>query len=230
MNYTNRKDRPNSLEPLTRQQIIGEVSRHVKSIEKEFEQVFTFINKYPKSVTFFGSARFSENNKHYILSKKLARELSKKGYSILTGGGGGIMEAANRGAYEIGGASIGINIKLPEEQIPNRYLSTSMECSYFFSRKTALSFAAEAYIFFPGGYGTLDEFFELVTLIQTKKIPPVPLILIGKDYWEPLHEFIYEHMYVAHNAIKKEDMDIYKITDETDEVVKIIEESTNKGY
>ena len=105
-----------------------------------------------------------------------------------------------------------------------------MECSYFFSRKTALSFAAEAYIFFPGGYGTLDEFFELVTLIQTKKIPPVPLILIGKDYWEPLHEFIYEHMYVAHNAIKKEDMDIYKITDETDEVVKIIEESTNKGY
>jgi len=218
----------NTLIPLSRHEIAEEVQRQIVAIEKEFEQAFTFINKYPKSVTFFGSARFSENNEHYKVAQKLANRLSKLGYSILTGGGGGVMEAANRGAYEAGGESLGINIKLPEEQIPNRFLNAEVECSFFFSRKTALSFGAEAYIFLPGGFGTLDEFFEMITLIQTKKIPAIPVILFGKDYWEPLHEFIYNHIYVAHNAIRKEDMDLYVITDDEDEVVRHIEEATTK--
>jgi uncharacterized protein (TIGR00730 family) len=216
----------NSLVPLTRHEIVTEVRRHIKAIETEFDQVFTFINKYPKSVTFFGSARFSENSEHYKAAKNLASELSKRGYSILTGGGGGIMEGANRGAYEAGGPSLGINIKLPSEQIPNRYLNAEFECSFFFSRKTALAFAAEAYIFFPGGFGTLDEFFEIVTLIQTGKIPAIPIIMFGKDYWEPLRQFIYEQMYVAHNAIKKEDLDLYVISDDPKETIARIEKET----
>ncbi len=221
-----KKESRSPLHPLSRQEIIEEVNRRVNQIQKEFKEVFSFINHYPKSVTFFGSARFSENNEHCQRSRALAHRLSKLGYSILTGGGGGIMDAANHGAYDAGGPSLGINIKLPEEQMINRYLSAELECSYFFSRKTALSFAAEAYIFFPGGFGTLDEFFELATLIQTKKIPAVPLILIGKDYWEPLDQFIYEQMYVAHNAIKESDRNIYMITDDEDKIVRVIEAST----
>ncbi len=216
----------NSLVPFTRHEIIREVHRHIKAIETEFDQVFTFINNYPKSVTFFGSARFSENTEHYKAAYNLAAELAKRDYSILTGGGGGIMEGANRGAFEAGGQSLGVNIKLPSEQIPNRFLNAEFECNFFFSRKTALAFVAEAYIFFPGGFGTLDEFFEIVTLIQTQKIPAVPIVAFGKDYWEPLRDFIYEQMYVAHNAIKKEDLDLFTITDDPKVAIDIVERAT----
>jgi len=224
-NHTGNGER-NSLVKLSRREIIAEVRRQLTAIEKEFDAVFTFINEHPKSVTFFGSARFSEKNAHYMVAQSLAHELSKRGYSILTGGGGGIMEGANRGAFEAGGPSLGINIKLPQEQMPNRYLNAEIECSFFFSRKTALAFAAEAYIFFPGGYGTLDEFFEVITLIQTKKIPRIPVMLVGKDYWEPLNEFIYDEMFVAHNAIQKEDLDLFTITDDLGEIVQAIEKAT----
>jgi uncharacterized protein (TIGR00730 family) len=133
------------------------------------------------------------------------------------------MEAANRGAKEVGGKSVGLNIKLPREQIINQYVTDSMNFFYFFSRKTALSFSAEAYIFYPGGFGTLDEFFDLITLIQTGKIGRAPVILVGSDFWGPLNVFIQKVILEQHGAIDKSDLKLYTITDDHDEIVRIVE-------
>ncbi len=191
-------------------------------IATEFDQGMKFILKYPRSVTFYGSARFKPSTPHYKDARILAYNLSKLGYSIVTGGGPGIMEAANRGALEAGGPSIGLNIKLPREQILNPYTSDSLSFYYFFSRKTTMSFSAEAYIFYPGGFGTLDEFFELVTLIQTGKIRRIPVLLVGSDFWKPLYEFIVTTCLRAHAAIDKKDLDLFRIVDDHDEITKII--------
>lgn len=208
---------------MTRDQIHKAIHNRLARIYNEFESAFEFIKKYPKSVTFFGSARISENNPYYEkareLSAKIVRELN---YSVLSGGGGGIMEASNRGAFEAGGKSVGLNIRLPKEQIPNKYTTKTLELSYFFVRKVALSFAAEAYIFFPGGYGTLDEFFEIITLIQTRKIPRVPIILFGNEYWNELKSFLDKTVYQKHNAIKKEDLELFVITENEKEIIEII--------
>jgi len=208
--------------PLTKEEMIEAARGRIIEIQKEFRAAFELLGKYPKSVTFFGSARFTENNPHYIAAQNLAKRLSALGYSIVTGGGPGIMEAANRGAFENKGQSVGINIKLPREQMGNLYINDSMEVEYFFVRKVALSFAAEAYIFFPGGFGTLDEFFEILTLVQTRKIKHVPLILVGKDYWGALDQFILEQIYQKHKAVAPEDMRLYTITDDEDEVLEIV--------
>jgi uncharacterized protein (TIGR00730 family) len=133
------------------------------------------------------------------------------------------MEAANKGAFEAGGESVGLNIKLPLAQRENRYTTDAMEFSYFFVRKVALSFAAEAYLFFPGGFGTLDEFFEIITLVQTHKIRRVPIFLVGKDYWEPLHAFIRENVYELHRAIAEGDMALYDITDDEEAIIQAIQ-------
>lgn len=191
-------------------------------IATEFDQGLKFILKYPRSVTFYGSARFKPTTPHYKDARALGYKLSKLGYSIVTGGGPGIMEAANRGALEAGGHSIGLNIKLPREQILNPYTTDSLSFYYFFSRKTTMSFSAEAYIFYPGGFGTLDEFFELVTLIQTKKIRSIPIILVGSDFWKPLEQFIVENCWRSHAAIDKKDLDLFHILDDHDEIAKII--------
>lgn len=191
-------------------------------IATEFDQGLKFILKYPRSVTFYGSARFKPSTPHYKDARTLAYKLSKLGYSIVTGGGPGIMEAANRGAMEAGGPSIGLNIKLPREQILNPYTTDSLSFYYFFSRKTTMSFSAEAYIFYPGGFGTLDEFFELVTLIQTGKIRRIPVLLVGSDFWNPLEEFIMNACWRAHGAIDKKDADLFHITDDHDEIIRII--------
>jgi uncharacterized protein (TIGR00730 family) len=156
------------------------------------------------------------------LAKKIVTDLD---YSVLSGGGGGIMEASNRGAFEAGGTSLGLNIQLPREQHINAYTSKSLEVSYFFVRKVALSFAAEAYIFFPGGFGTLDEFFEIITLIQTKKIPRVPVILYGNEYWGNLKKFIEETVLNKENAIHKEDLDIFTITEDNDKIIELIKKT-----
>lgn len=134
------------------------------------------------------------------------------------------MEAANRGAFEAGGQSVGLNIKLPENQSLNKYLTDSTEFRYFFSRKTVLSFAAEAYLFFPGGFGTLDEFFEILELLHTKKIFPVPLILVGSDYWNKLDDFIRQEVFKRHRAIEEKDMTIYQIVDDEETVIKLVTE------
>lgn len=145
------------LRELTAQEIEKDKERSLAKINKEFEAGFDFKLKYPKSVSFFGSTRASVKDPHYRKAEQLAKMITKGGYAIVTGGGPGIMEAANKGAIEAGGVSLGLTINLPQEQSTNNYLTDKIDFNYFFTRKTALSFAAEAYIFFPGGYGTLDE-------------------------------------------------------------------------
>ena len=168
--------------PLSEEQILEAAKRRVELIDKEFTDTFKFIIRYPKTVTFFGSARLEEKNIHYQKAESLAKRISELGYVIVTGGGPGIMEAANRGAYDAKQDSVGFNIKLPHEQAMNKYASAHLDYYYFFSRKVALTFAAEAFVFFPGGYGTLNEFFEVLTLIQTKKMPPAPIILGSRNH------------------------------------------------
>ncbi|MCR4311350.1 MAG: TIGR00730 family Rossman fold protein [Candidatus Taylorbacteria bacterium] len=209
---------------LEKREISRVIKKKVHRIEREFTDAFELINRYDKSVTFFGSARFKEDNDHYQQAKALAKKISAEGYTILTGGGGGIMEAANRGAFEAGKESVGLNIRLPHEQSLNQYTHESMQFNYFFIRKVALSFAAEAYVFFPGGFGTCDELFEMLTLIQTHKIRRVPVILVGEGYWNELDHFIKKQMTEEHQTINVEDMDIYTITEDEDEILRIIKE------
>ena len=200
--------------------------RRIAEIDDEFHRGFQFIKKYQKSVSFFGSARFSEKSEHCSLAYKLARRISEElKYAVVTGGGPGIMEAANKGAFEAGGDSLGITIKLPTEQSTNPYVQKSQDFYFFFVRKVILSFSAEAYLFFPGGFGTLDEFFEILTLIQTHKIPHVPLVLIGNDFWKPLNEFIKTHLLEKHSAIDAEDMNLYTITEDEELIMKIVREA-----
>lgn len=194
----------------------------VFKIMAELVDGFEFLKKYGKSATFFGSARCNFDSSIYKEATKLAYDLAKDDFAIITGGGPGIMEAANRGAYEAEGLSVGINIKLSMEQRINKYVKQSEAFHYFFTRKLMLSFASEVYIFFPGGFGTLDEFFEIITLIQTKKIKHVPVVLVNKEYWEPFLSFINNIVYEKNKAINKNDMDIYKLVDNSDEALKYI--------
>ncbi len=199
--------------------------KRTSRIAAEFENGLEFIKKYEKSVTIYGSARFKSDNIHYKDARKLAGLLAKAGYAVLTGGGPGIMEAANRGAKEAGGDSLGLNIELPFEQNINPYVTDSMSFYYFFSRKTTMSFAAEAYIYYPGGFGTLDELFEILTLVQTRKIRKIPIFLVGADFWAPMQDFIENVIFRDHGAVDKKDMQLYTITDDHDLIIKTITNS-----
>ncbi len=208
---------------MSKHEINQNIHDHLNEIMKEFRVGFEELKKHPKSVSILGSARTTPASSHYKQAHELAYRIAKElGYAVVTGGGPGIMAAANLGAKEAGGASIGYTIKLPMEQSTNPYASTSVDFDYFFVRKTILTFAAEAYVFFPGGYGTLDEFFDIVTLIQTNKIPKVPLILIGKDYWNPFKSFIAEQMLDVHHSIDIDDVHLFTITDNLNEAMEII--------
>jgi uncharacterized protein (TIGR00730 family) len=198
------------------------VNQRVEHIAHEFRDGFNFIQGLERTVTFFGSARFTEKDEHYQTARDLAAKLSAYGIGVVTGGGPGIMEAGNRGAYEAKGFSLGLNIKLNHEQHENPYLTESMTFNYFFVRKVLLSYAAEAYVFFPGGFGTLDEFFEILTLVQTGKIERVPIILMGSDYWDGLDEFIEKIVYKKHKAIDKDDRKLYVISDDVQKIAEII--------
>ena len=202
--------------------IDGQIKERAERIKNEFLDAFYFLRKFDKSVTFFGSARFDEDNIYYQSARILAGKLCKEGFAVISGGGPGIMEAANRGSKESCGKAVGLNIELPKEQSLNPYITDKLQFHYFFSRKVALSFSAEAFVFFPGGFGTLDEFFEMITLVQTKKIPRLPVILFGRAYWEPLHDFIVENLLNKFKTISPEDINLYTITDDIDEAVEII--------
>ena len=213
-------------EQITIEEINNEIDNHITEISREFKQGFEFLKKYPKSVTIFGSARLTETSTHYTdvynLTKKIVEET---GYTIMTGGGPGIMESANKGAYDAKGNSIGLNIVLPHEQKINSNVTDSIHFNYFFVRKPMMIFSAEAYVFFPGGFGTFDELFDVLTLMQTKKIPKVPVILFGKDFWIPVKQLISEQMLNRHHTINKEDLDLMFITDSIDIALKIIKKA-----
>ncbi|MDB5254382.1 MAG: hypothetical protein JWL80_448 [Parcubacteria group bacterium] len=197
----------------------------VEEIAKEFKDGFKFLEDYPRSVTFFGSTEFKEDNPYYISARTLAGRIATElGYSIFSGGGPGIMEAANRGAFEAGGTSLGITIQLPHAQITNKYISKTIDSYYFFVRKVMMSYSAEAFVFYPGGFGTMDEFFEMITLVQTKKIVGVPIICIGTDYWKSLERFLQENL-LSRGTIKAEDLTLYTITDDLDEAINIIKKT-----
>ncbi|NPA15894.1 MAG: TIGR00730 family Rossman fold protein [Deferribacteres bacterium] len=208
------------IEELKAQQ--GDVWR-IFRILAEFIQGFDALADIGPAVTFFGSSRFTSRNRYYKLARKTAYMLGKEGFTIITGGGPGIMEAANRGAYEAGVTSVGLNIEIPHEQEKNPYQTLSLKFKYFFVRKVMLLRYALAYVIFPGGFGTFDELFEAATLIQTERIFPFPVILFGTDYWMDIYDFMRKKM-VKVGTIDKEDLSIFHLTDEPEEVVNIIKD------
>ena len=215
----------NNIKPITLLEISEAAKKRVALISQEFINGFEFVKNYPRSVTFFGSARTKEDEPYYEKAKNLAGLIAKElHYSVTTGGGPGIMAAANKGAFEAGGNSLGLTIELPKEQRANQYLTDSENFHYFFSRKVCLSFSAEAYVFFPGGFGTLDEFLEILTLIQTNKIPKAPMILVGVDFWTPFEQF-FKEVLLENKMIEKDDLSLYTITDDENDIIKIIKEA-----
>lgn len=204
----------------------GEVNAHLEHISREFGDGFEFLRRYPKSISVFGSSLAKPEGDTYKKAEELAGRVAREiGYTIVTGGGPGIMEAANKGAYEAGGVSLGLNVSLPHERTTNAYATQAIKFSYFFSRKTMLVFAAEAYVFFPGGYGTFDELFNILTLIQTGKIPRVPIVLFDSNYWNPLKQFLLENTCKKYNAISESDLDYFEITDSLDRAIEIIKKA-----
>ncbi len=176
-------------------------------------------------MTVFGSARFEEDHRYYRLAREMGQRIARAGYTVMTGGGPGIMEAANRGARDVGGHSAGCNIRLPQEQEPNPYLDRFVEFDHFFVRKVMLVRYSKAFVVMPGGFGTLDEIFETATLIQTGKIEDFPIVAIGSDYWGHLAEFAQRAM-IHNETISPEDLDLVSITDSLDQAIEIIQRAT----
>ena len=199
---------------------IGEAWRLFK-IMGEFVEGVDALHEIGPAVSFFGSARIKPADPIYKKAEKLARLFVKHNFAVITGGGGGVMEAANKGAAEAGGTSVGLNIILPHEQVPNPFANIKVDFKYFFIRKVMFVKYATAYIILPGGFGTLDELFEAVTLIQTHRIQPFPLILVGSDYWAGLIGWIKEKL-LAEKRISPQDLEILQIMDDPEKIVKAV--------
>ncbi|HUW18042.1 MAG TPA: TIGR00730 family Rossman fold protein [Sedimentisphaerales bacterium] len=191
-------------------------------IMAEFVEGFDELASIGPAVSIFGSSRAGPGDRYYKLAEKTAAEMVKAGFAVITGGGGGIMEAANKGAAEAGGRSIGLNIELPMEQIPNDYQNLSLHFRYFFCRKVMFLKYAHGFVVFPGGYGTLDEFAESLVLIQTLKQASFPVILMGSDYWQGLIDWMKAKMLTEHHYIRQKDTDVFTIVDEPEAAVKVI--------
>jgi len=200
---------------------IGKDSWRVFRIMSEFVEGFEGLSKIKNAVSFFGSKRIKENHPYYQLAYRTAKFLAKKGYSIITGAGPGIMEAANKGAYDAGGVSVGLNILIPEQQTPNPYVNYLLEFRYFFVRKVMFAKYSRAFVVFPGGYGTLDELFETLALIQTHRINPFPIILVKRNYWQGLVDWFKEKL-ISEGTLIKEDLLLFKIVDKKEEVLEEI--------
>ncbi|MGD2160976.1 MAG: TIGR00730 family Rossman fold protein [Gammaproteobacteria bacterium] len=199
----------------------GDESWRMFRIISEFTEGFDKLSDIGFAISIFGSARLRPDNAYYQLARDISHRLVKDGYSIITGGGGGIMEAANRGATEAEGKSVGLNIQLPHEQLPNVYQNMKLEFRYFFARKVMFVKHSMGYICMPGGFGTLDELFEALTLMQTAKIYPLPLILFGSEYWQGLYTWI-KNIMVENETIISSDLDLLYMTDDPVEVLAII--------
>jgi uncharacterized protein (TIGR00730 family) len=208
--------------------LYGEDNEETKlcMVQEEFRQGIEMIQSFSPSVTFYGSARLPEDDPSYKQAQMIAKRIVEEtGAAILSGGGGGIMEAANRGAYEAGGRAVGLTIKLPHEQKTNKYVTDAIPFYFFFTRKISMSYTTEACIFFPGGFGTFDELFEVLTLKQTKKISDVPIILVGKEFWAPFQLAIQQTMLEKYNTITPQELSLYTITDDVNEIINIIKQS-----
>jgi len=212
----------NRISNKTLKNICDDVCQRVDGISEEFKSGLEFIRDYDKTITIFGSARTPEDDKYYQDARKLSARIAKElDYAVITGGGPGIMEAGNRGAYEAGGKSLGLNIKLPFEQILNEYTTDSKSFHYFFARKMCMSFESQAFIYYPGGFGTMDELFEILTLVQTEKMVNIPIFLVGKKFWKPLDKFIKKNM-IKEGTISKGDIKLYTVTDDHDLILETI--------
>jgi hypothetical protein len=208
---------------------MSDITWRIFRIMAEFVEGFQFLSQFHKEVTIFGSARLELNTKWCNEAEKLGRLLAKNGYSVITGGGPGIMEAGNKGAYEVNpNKSIGINIQLPTEQRTNPYVSKSKGFYYFFTRKVMLAASAQSYIFFPGGFGTADEFMEILVLIQTKKMQKISMILMGKEFWTPLIAWFKNTMLDKYGTINPEDLKLFNIVDKAEDAMKIIRKSRER--
>ncbi len=197
----------------------GDLAGHVKRIAEEFLEGFIAVERIGRpAITVFGSARVEEGNPVYEEAREVGRRLVGAGFAVVTGGGPGVMEAANRGAQEGGGISVGFNIELPHEQHENPYLDISMTFDHFYARKTMFVKAAEGFVIFPGGFGTLDELFESLTLIQTGKVLHFPVVLFGSDYWRPLLDWIEQRLLVD-GMVSPEDVALMRVTDDPGEAV-----------
>jgi len=199
--------------------------RAALKILTEFLHGLRAFRRIPPCVTVFGSARFAPGHQYYELARSVGREIAKAGYGVMTGGGPGVMEAANRGAREAGGVSLGCNIRLPREQQPNAYLDRFVEFDHFFVRKVMLVKYSRAFVLLPGGFGTMDEIFETLTLIQTRKMKSFPVITLGGEFWDHLRPFLRSTM-LEHGTIDPADLDLVTMTDSAEEAVAAIRGAT----
>ena len=204
-------------EELLKKLSIADLER-ANAYAKDLGSGLQIIRSFPQGVTIFGSARLPQDSRYCKMAYDLGALLAKNGHAVITGGGPGIMEAASQGAYEIGGRTIGLNITLAHEQFPNPYLTDCLTFEYFFARKVALAMAAKVFVFFPGGFGTMDEISEILCLMQEKKMPKMPVFLIGEDYWKGFDKIIGKML--ALKMISAGDTKIFEITDDIEKVVK----------
>jgi uncharacterized protein (TIGR00730 family) len=208
----------------------GENSWTMFKVISEFVMGFETLNKLGPCVSIFGSARTKPDHPYYKLAVDIARLLTDEGYGVITGGGPGIMEAGNKGAHIYGGRSVGLNINLPFEQSHNQYIDedNNLDFQYFFVRKVMFVKYAQAFIALPGGFGTLDELFEVLTLVQTGKISKVPIILVGSDYWKGMRSWIVDTVFEKEKNISEGDLDLLPIIDSPEEVVEVINRFYNE--
>lgn len=199
----------------------GDEAWRMFRILAEFTEGFDKLSNIENGVSIFGSARLKPESDYYQSARRIAFQLANEDFTVITGGGPGIMEAANLGAHEAGKTTVGLNIELPFEQVPNPYQSMPMEFKYFFVRKVMFVKYSMGYVCMPGGFGTLDELFESLTLMQTHRVFNMPVILFGTEHWQGLLEWVYDKV-IALNLIKKSDLDLICLTDDEDEVVEIL--------
>jgi hypothetical protein len=221
------KNRSCAKDILDKEDFTKEDTWRIFRIMSEFVDGFEVLSRFGRAVSIFGSARAKPGSKFYKAAEEVAYHIAKAGYAVITGSGPGLMEAANKGAQRAGGESIGLNIHLPCEQKPNRYVDTVLGFRYFFVRKVMFVKYAKAFVIMPGGYGTLDEFFEAITLIQTERIAKFPVILFGSQYWKPLLEWLKKTVH-SHGHVDRGDLDLIMVVDKPEEAAQAIKRFYDK--